>query len=103
MGLTSEHKARRGWARAWNAIQKSPGILQEMLVSSFDSDGKRTKKGISQVAAQLDKKKSWLGTSLLKNLVGRGYLRPDGTGYRITAKGLALRNQQNSVAGKPFP
>ena len=103
MGLTSEHKARRDRARAWNTIKKSPWILQEMLVSSFDSEGKRTKKGILQVAAQLDKKKSWLGTSLLKNLVGRGYLQPDGTGYRITSKGLVLRNQQNSVAGKPFP
>ncbi|MCR1347082.1 hypothetical protein NRY68_15080 [Acidithiobacillus ferrooxidans] len=103
MGLTIEHKARRDRARAWKAIQKSPKILREMLVSGFDSEGARTKKGILQVAAQLDKKKSWLGTSLLKNLVGRGYLRPEGAGYRITAKGLALRNQQGPVAGKPSP
>jgi len=63
-----------------------------MLVRAFNDEGKRSGKGIAGVALAMDKKKSWLGTSLLKVLVGQGYVRPVAeNGFTLTKKGKALR------------
>lgn len=92
MGLTPQQKANKDRARAQKSMGKNPNILAQMLSQAFNDQGKRTKQGILGVVQGLDRKKSWSGTSLLKVLVGQGYLRPEGGGgYSMTHKGAALR------------
>lgn len=92
MSLTAQQKANKDRARARKAMNKDPHVLAKMLVQAFNDNGKRIGKGIVGVALAMDKKKSWLGTSLLKVLVGQGYLRPVAeNGYTLTRKGQALR------------
>jgi len=87
VSFTQEDKARKDRARARNAISKQPNVLGQMLAQAYTADGKR-KQGMRCVVAKMDKKKSYLGTSLLKTLVGQGFVRPAGDGYAITQKGL---------------
>ncbi len=92
MSLTAQQKAHKDQARVRKALNKDPNVLAKMLVQAFNDNGKRIGKGITGVALAMDKKKSWLGTSLLKVLVGQGYLRPVAeNGYTLTRKGQALR------------
>lgn len=60
-----------------------------MLSEGFAPDGTK-KVAMRKIAERMDKKKSWSGTSLLKELVGHGYLRHKGESYSITDKGIAL-------------
>jgi len=92
MSLTAQQKANKDRSRARKAMNKDPNVLAKMLVQAFNDNGKRMGKGIVGVALAMDKKKSWSGTSLLKVLVGQGYLRPVAeNGYTLTRKGQALR------------
>lgn len=82
-------KQQKDRNRAQKAMRKKPDILAIMLSEGFAPDGTK-KVSMRKIAERMDKKKSWLGTSLLKQLVGQGYLRPQGESYAITQKGKAL-------------
>ena len=90
MGLKPSQKAGRDRARAHKALRQNPAVLGEMLARTFNAEGRRHGPSLKQVAQEMDRRKSWLGTSLLKQLVGRGYVRPDGDGYSLTRSGAAL-------------
>lgn len=92
MSLTAQQKTYKDQKRVRKAMNKDPNVLAKMLVQAFNDDGKRIGEGIAGVAMAMDKKKSWSGTSLLKVLVGQGYLRPVAeNGYTLTRKGQAMR------------
>lgn len=66
--------AAKDRARAQKAMRDNPNVLKEMLLVAFRPDGTRNK-GISQAIRAYDRKQSYLGVALLKQLVGLGYLR----------------------------
>ncbi|OFC62111.1 hypothetical protein BAE30_02965 [Acidithiobacillus caldus] len=104
MGLTPDMKAQKDRARAHKLMRRYPWMLKAILVAGFREDGKRTKKGVAQAAREITKGKSWADVSMLKQLVGQGYLRPAGDGYTITKKGLQLRNEGGEDAHRrPAP
>lgn len=91
-------KQQKDRNRAQQAMRKKPNILTIMLSEGFAPDGSK-KVSMRKIAERMDKKKSWLGTSLLKQLVGQGYLHPRGESYAITEKGKALIQAAIAPAG----
>lgn len=90
MSIDRRTKQRKDAARARKAMSKSPDVLARMLAQSFRPDGGRHGPSLRKVAEQMDKRKKWLGTSLLKMLVGLGLVRPAGDGYTLTRPGARM-------------
>lgn len=88
-------KQAKDRARAQKALRGNPHILKIMLQQAFGLQG-TSGCGLRKTIERFDKRKSYLGTSLAKLLVGWGYVRPVGPrkngisqGYSLTKKGLA--------------
>lgn len=91
MSLTAHRKRAQDRARFARLEAQHPNLLREALALLF---GSKPDAAIGQRRAS-ERLRQRFGrgradTAILRQLVGRGYLRPEGEVYRLTRSGRAL-------------